>query len=160
MTTMPLARTRPSNVIYSYQSWQLAALLLLAALAGWMLAAQYTMAPVPDLHLSDQTRFEAATGLRVTQVMLTAPRNIVDVRYQVLDPDKVLVVHDDAQPPTIINEKTGAVLSIPTHQHHLTPREVGRIYRLHIINPDRIVKRGDRVSLVVGDMRLENLVVE
>ena len=143
--------------------WQRRVLALMPLLlAAWMAGTLWrSSAPgYPTAVLDNQARFEEVTGLRIVRVMLTAPRGIVDVRYQVLDPDKSLVIFDDDDPPVVINAITGVELNLPVEQHHFEQQEMARIYRLHILNPDRAVKRGERVSVRIGDVQVDNLIVE
>jgi hypothetical protein len=138
-----------------------AILVLLSLLAIWMAAAQ-TMAgsdqagPGPE-----QIAFEEKTGIRIVRVVLAAAGGVVDVHYQVLDPDKALIVHDQDRPRAVVQETSGARLAKPFHAHQSanTPR-AGHSYRLQVINSLGAVKVGDRVTIVAGDARLAHIVVE
>jgi hypothetical protein len=105
--------------------------------------------------------FEEETGIRIVRVAMTAAGGLADIHYQVLDPGKASVVHDKDRPPTLVHEKTGAVLNTPFHSH-VSDRElrVAVIYRLQLWNSGGALKRGDRVTVTVGEARLENIVVE
>ena len=93
--------------------------LLLAGLAAWMVAAQFTPRAVtaPDSRAQAQAAFEAETGIRVMRVVIVGGGGLVDLQYQVLDPDKSLAIHDDDNPPTLVDDASGNVVAIPFHEH-------------------------------------------
>lgn len=134
--------------------------LLLAGLAGWILVTQHAPALNHAKPLPDQTTFAAATGIRIVRVALTAGGGLADIHYQVLDPDKAIIVHDRQQPLTLIQEPSGTVLEIPFHGHGFRQLHTGVIYRLHLWNTNGALKRGDQVTIMVGDVSLEKVVVQ
>lgn len=132
---------------------------VLAGIAVWMLWSIYLEQPA-DSSLPDQAAFEDETGIRILRVVMIAAGGLVDLQYQVLDPDKSLVVHDDENPPTLINEEDGRVLNIPFHEHGFQELHTARTYRLHIMNADNVLQRGDTVTILIGDARLEHIAVQ
>lgn len=106
-----------------------------------------------------QAAFEEATGVRLVAIAVTAAGGMIHLRYQVLDPDKALIVHDDEQPPTIIDEATGRFRNRPQHEHHARELNMGVTYNLLLANSGGLIKRGALVSLVIGDARLEHITV-
>ena len=82
---------------------------------------------------------------------------MLDLRYRVLDPDKALAVHDDENPPTIIDEDSGTSLSRPWHEHGDAAMRTGVVYHELLMNSDGAVRRGDRVTLKIGASRLEDV---
>jgi hypothetical protein len=144
--------------------WQAVALagglILLLGLAGWMIVSQMVGDIAQDRQQQAQALFEAETGIRVVRLAYTAMGGMVDLQYQAVDPDKALVIHDDDNPPMLVNQKTGSLISRPQHGHGFKELRVGILYHLLIVNEGSVLERGDRVTLVLGEWRLEDLVVE
>ena len=148
-------------------SWQglalVAGCLLLVSLAVWMVVAQYTHGGSgrQDAAGAPKVTFEEATGVRLLWVAVTAGGGMIDLRYQVLDPDKALIVHDQKRPPKIIDEATGRTISRPwmAHGHKRRLRMAASYYQL-LMNSGRIIKRGSPVTVVIGEARLEHIVVQ
>jgi hypothetical protein len=104
-------------------------------------------------------------GVEVTGVRLSAAGRILDVRYRVLDPQKALPILDPRQKPSLIDQASGLTLSVPVmpkvgalRQKTIKP-EAGRVYFILFGNPN-VVKEGSKVTLVIGDVKVENLTVE
>lgn len=134
--------------------------LLCLGLVGWMVAAQLSSKMAQGQPGPDQTVFEGKTGIRIVRVALTAADGLADLHYQVLDPDKALIVHDRDQPPTLVHEKTGAVLNTPFHGHGFHTLKAGVTYRLQLWNSGGVLQRGDRITVQMGDAHLNRVFVE
>jgi len=140
--------------------------LLLAGVAVWMLSSQVSLAPLVksdqgQLDGISQTAFIAETGVQVLRITFTAGGGMLDLRYQVVDPDKAVILHDVDTPPILINEDTGQVLDRPFHEHSSdTVMRTGLTYNELIVNERRIIKPGNRMTLIVGDVRLEHIPVQ
>jgi len=135
-------------------------LLLLLALAVWMVASQV----VGNLTQSRQEKaiaaFEEETGIRVLRIVLTAGGGIVDFQFQVVDPDKALIVHDVENPPMMIDEKHNLILANPFHEHADRELHTAVTYHQMIMNGGGLLERGSKITLIVGDSKLENLTVQ
>lgn len=137
-----------------------AGVLLLIALATWMIAAQFMSTSTPQ-QPDAQRVFEEKTGIRLTRIVLAAAGGVVDVHYQVLDPDKALAMHDRDRPPRVLHEASSQVLDKPFHSHVTTDRpRIGGAYRLQLLNARGMVHLGDKITLIVGDAHLEHVIVE
>lgn len=137
-----------------------ALLLLVAGCVIWLLVAQTGWRPDRGQPLPDQTIFTSQTGIRLVRVALTAGGGLVDIHYQVLDPDKAVIVHDRERPPTLLQPRSGVVLNTPFHGHGSRPLNMGVVYRLHLWNTGSALQRGDRVTVTIGDARLDNVLVQ
>ena len=91
---------------------------------------------------------------------------MVDFRYKVLDPEKAELLLKPENKPTLIDQATGAKLLVPTtpkigalRQHTRRPI-AGKVYFMLFANTRKHVRSGDRVTIVAGDFRVENLIVE
>lgn len=135
---------------------------LLATLALWMILSQYSEGKPGQSPIGiPQTAFEDETGVRVIRVALTAGGGMLDLRYQIVDPDKAVIVHDEENPPTIVDEVTGQAISRPwmDHSHDRELHHAVSYYEL-IMNVGGMIKRGSKVTIIIGDSRLEHVVVQ
>jgi hypothetical protein len=113
--------------------------------------------PPPVLSIA---AFEETTGVRVTQVAVTGGGGLVDLRFQVLDPDKAGAVHSPETPPMLIHEPTGFQVSHLVMNHsHKGPFKAGVTYYLIFYNSGDVVLRGDTVTVQLGEARLAHVPV-
>lgn len=100
------------------------------------------------------------SGVRVVRVAATGGGGLLDLRYQVVDPGRAAGLHDPDTPPALVDERTGLVIHqlLMGHEHHGTLK-AGVSYYLVFTNPGNIVRRGDQVSVVLGDARLGHVPV-
>ncbi len=141
------------------------AFILFAGVVAWMLWSQFSwqlasLGRVKTVAEIDQTAFTEETGVKVTLVAVTASGGMIDLRFQVADPDKAIIVHDDERPPTIIDERTGKVITRPWHEHGDTDFHSAIIYYVLLMNPDGIIEPGSIVTIQIGDMTLEHVRVQ
>lgn len=104
---------------------------------------------------------EEQWGIRISQLTVDADGGLVDLRYQIIDPNKALpIVEDPTKRPEIIAEDNGidiksALLMPPKHD-----LVAGRTYFILYGNVRGAVKRGRPVTIVVGDHRIEHLIAQ
>jgi hypothetical protein len=104
-------------------------------------------------------------GVEVASIRLTAHKHMIDYRYRVLDPAKAGDLFKRQIKPQLIHQETGRVLAVPDTakvgplRNSNTPQE-GKIYWMFFGNAGNLVKSGDKVTVVIGDFRVEDLVVE
>jgi hypothetical protein len=105
---------------------------------------------------------EASYGIRIERVSLIGDGGIVELRYVLLDADKAGVLHATDQDftddfPHI--HANGVTIDEPTFHHHggdlVTGRELSILYG----NLDGAVHLGDRVTVTIGDERLDDIPV-
>jgi hypothetical protein len=108
---------------------------------------------------------EEQWGIKVVGIRLTARGYYLDFRYKVIDPDKALPLLDRSAKPYIIDEATGAKSAVPevpkvgSLKARGTPK-ADHEYFMFFGTINGLIKKGSRVTVVVGDFRAENLVVE
>ena len=90
---------------------------------------------------------------------------MLDFRYRVLDPEKALPLFDRKIKPHLVDEATGAVFAVPEPPKVGALRSTrkpqpGKNYFVMFANPGGYVKKNSKVSVVIGDFRAENLVVQ
>jgi hypothetical protein len=101
------------------------------------------------------------TGVKIVQVAVTGDGGLLDLRFQVLDPDKAAALHDLATPPAIVGQATGIVAKDLFMGHsHSGSYKVAVTYYMVFVNPGNLIHRGDRVSVLLGDAQVQNLRVE
>lgn len=114
----------------------------------------------------DQTTAAEKLGIKPVAIRLTAGGNMVDFRYSVFEPSKSLPMFDRKIRTYLVNEATGDKFAVPTNSKigplRSSSREpvAGKEYFIFFVNPGRPLKRGDKVAVVVGDMKIENLTLE
>jgi hypothetical protein len=137
---------------------------VLALAAGC--AAPGSPPPVVPPPPSGRSAVEERIGIRVVAIRSSADGFMLDFRYRVVEPDRALLVMDRSIKPYVIDEASGARFVIPSSPKvgpmRQTTRypESGRVYWLLFANPARFIKPGNLVTVVIGDFRLEHLVVE
>ena len=101
---------------------------------------------------------EDAWGIRVSHVGVTADGGMIDLRFQVTDPDKAFaMLNDSTKLPVMIAEDSKAVVSAAaqmSHRHTLNP---GETYFLLYLNTNGVIRRGTPLTVVLGDLRLEHV---
>ncbi len=145
--------------------WLLVIPFISAILAVWLLPATelHQYLPWSRPKISEQARllFEEKTGVRITLVAVTSGGGMIDLRYQVIDPDKAVIVHDPANPLTVINEANGRELNVPWMNHvHNGQYQSGVTYYTLLMNPDGQIKPGSLVTVRIGGVSLEHWVVQ
>lgn len=110
---------------------------------------------------------EAGCGIRIEALRLSASGYVVDLRYRVVDLEKAAPILDGKQRPYLVDGR-GARLGVPTTPLLGSLRQTSRNGRVSLdhsyfilfANPARYLRAGDRVTLVVGETKLPDLVVE
>jgi hypothetical protein len=134
--------------------------LLLAALPSPYWAAETAPATTAPESL------ESKWGAAVSSTRLSAGGYMIDFRYKVLDPVKAAPLAKRENKAYLIDQATGAKFLVPTTPKvgalRQNPRqlEAGKIYFMFFANPGNYLKAGSKVTVVIGDYRVENLVVE
>lgn len=109
--------------------------------------------------------YQGAWGVDSLTVKLAESGELVRFSYRIVDTEKAAPLNDKKNEPSLIDPQAGVSLVIPTVQNvgmlrqTATPEE-GKSYWMAFSNKGRPVKRGDRVTVVIGHFRAEGLVVE
>lgn len=104
-------------------------------------------------------------GVEVLGVRAVSSGLMLRFSYRVLDANKANVLNDKKFTPYLIQEKTGVRLEVPTLEkvgqlrQTATPRG-GREYWMVFGNANKLVSPGNRVDVVIGNFRVDGLVVE
>lgn len=85
--------------------------------------------------------------------------------YRVVDANKARVLNDKKNTPYLIDERTGIKMEVPTMEkvgqlRQVATPEEGRQYWMVFSNRGLSVRPGNRVDIVIGNFRVNGLVVE
>ncbi len=113
-----------------------------------------------------ETSPEDQSGIQVVSLRTTAAGHFVDFRYRVTDAEKAAAVFDRQNKAYIVDQATGARVGVPRMAKVGPLRQTNfkadpnKVYFIMFDNPAGLLKSGSKVTLEVGDYRLENLTVE
>ncbi len=107
-------------------------------------------------------------GVEVIGINLTSAGYMLDFRFRVVDADKALPLFDHRIKPYVVADKSDIKLPVPMAPKVGAFRPTNRgknikadkTYYMVFGNPDSYVKPGEKVSVVIGDFRAENLTVQ
>jgi hypothetical protein len=90
---------------------------------------------------------------------------ILPFTYRVLDPYKAKMMNDKKLVPTLIDPERGVKLEVPSLEQvgplrQSSAPEAGKAYWVAFSNTGRSVKRGDHVTVVIGNFRAQGLNVD
>ncbi|NEX18951.1 hypothetical protein G3480_01235 [Thiorhodococcus mannitoliphagus] len=107
-------------------------------------------------------------GVEVIRMDYTADGYWLGLRFRVTDADKALPLFDSRIKPYVQSEKSGVKLGVPSGAKvgalRTTNRQGniknGKVYNIMFSNPGTQVKPGDRVAVVIGDFKVDQLTVK
>jgi hypothetical protein len=105
-------------------------------------------------------------GIQVSGIRLSAAGYMLDFRYRVLDAGKAAPVLSRRVKPYLVVDANGAKLNVPNTPKLGLLRQVAsganpdRTHFMLFANPGQMVQAGSKVTLVMGDMKVENIVVQ
>ena len=108
---------------------------------------------------------EEKWGIKIQSVKATAEGFMLDFRYRIIDPEKSKMLLDRNAKPYLLNQATGEKMPVVRSRfgpiRHTTAKPtVDRNYSILFSNMNKSVKKGDKVTIVIGEFKAENLVVE
>lgn len=122
---------------------------------------------VEPAHEAPSNAAENMLGIRMEGLRLSAAGYILDFRYRVIDPAKAAPLLNRKIRPYLLDEASGAQLGVPDTAKLGQLRTTGRNkvlpeqdYFILFANPGRFVQSGNKMTLVMGDLRIRNLTVE
>jgi len=126
-------------------------------------------APYATVDLTPEEVKELADkwGVELLGMRLTTAGYMLDFRFRVMDADKALPLFDHRIKPHIVAERSNIKLPVPmsTKVGAFRPTNRGKnikadkTYYMIFGNPDRHVKVGEKVTVVIGDFKVEHLMV-
>jgi hypothetical protein len=116
--------------------------------------------------ISASTAAEEQWGIEVQQISLSAEGYMLDFRYLVTEPQLAKQVTTRQAQCYVIDQKSGTRMLVPTPPkvgslRQKTPEPVeGKIYYIMFANPGRRVRHGDKVTVVIDDLEIPELIVQ
>ena len=107
---------------------------------------------------------EEKWGVKVLSIRLTAAGKMLDYRFRVADPEKAVALMQRGDKAYLIDQATGKTMPVPRtkigplRQTGSKPK-LGAVYPIVFMNLGGVVKPGSKVTVVLGDFRVENLIV-
>jgi len=114
---------------------------------------------------SAENFYKSVWGVDKLEVRETASGVLLRFSYRVTDASRAQLLNDKKATPYLIDQKTGAVLQVPTMPKVGMLRQTGDpvnglSYWMVFSNKGNFVKPGSRVDVVIGNFRAQGLVVE
>jgi hypothetical protein len=111
----------------------------------------------------EASKIEDVWGIQIVGIRQTAAGHMLDFRYRVVDAGKAAPLFVRQIQPYLIDESSGKSLTVPNMAKVGPLRSSnkplqGRTYWMFFGNPG-LVKAGSKVSVVIGDFRVQNLTV-
>jgi hypothetical protein len=109
--------------------------------------------------------YKVVWGIDSLSVKWAESGELIRFSWRVLDPERAKVLNDRKIEPSLIDQRAGVSLVVPTMEkvgqlRQSQPPEAGKSYWMAFSNKGRVIRRGDRVDVVIGPFRAENLVVD
>jgi len=104
-------------------------------------------------------------GVESLSIKAVESGEMIRFSYHVIDADKAKTLNDKNLEPSLIDPEKGVKLVVPALEQvgllrqMSTPVE-GKSYWMAFSNSGRLVRRGDRVNIVIGQFHADNLTVE
>jgi hypothetical protein len=109
--------------------------------------------------------YQVRWGVDSLGVKMVESGQMIRFSYRIIDPEKAKEVNDKKQTPALVDERARVSLVVPQMEkvgqlrQSSTP-EAGKSYWMVFSNKGNFVKRGDRVSVIIGKFRVDNLLVQ
>ncbi|HEY6872686.1 MAG TPA: hypothetical protein VI298_08180 [Geobacteraceae bacterium] len=115
---------------------------------------------------SDEADGPQKLGVKPVAIRLTAAGQMIDFRYRVVDPKKSLPLFSRQTKTYLVEQASGNTFAVPADTKlgplRSSSREplAGKEYFIIFANPGGQLQRGSRVTVAVGDVKIENLTIE
>lgn len=139
------------------------------ATSGWQLPEMPDASQFAEVNLTAEQveTLREQWGVEILGIRLASGDYMMDFRFRVLDVDKALTLFDHQIKPHLIVDRTNIKLPVPMAAKVGAFRPTNRgqnikpdkNYYMIFGNPDRHVKAGETVTIVVGDFRVDHLLV-
>ncbi len=120
---------------------------------------------VTELPRQAQMYYAGVWGIDSLKVKYTESGEMIRFSWRVLEPAKAALLNDKKAEPSLIDPQAGVQLVVPQMEKVGKLRQsstpvAGQSYWMAFSNKGRLVKRGDRVMVVIGQFRADWLLVE
>lgn len=109
---------------------------------------------------------QKASGIKVERISYAVGGMKLDVRYRVTDVKKAQQTFTNKTPLALIDQASGRVLGVPNMpkvgklRQVPNQNETWRVYWIMFDNPGALVRKGGKVTLAIGDVKIKDIVVE
>lgn len=118
-------------------------------------------------HVSGDRMVESL-GVNIHGLVLSSAGYMIDLRYRIVDAEKAAPLMDKKIKPYLLVQATGARLDIPDTPKVGMLRQLPRNdsakmnhdYFIMFTNAGHRLTSGDRVDMVIGETRIENLIIK
>jgi len=117
---------------------------------------------------AERSAVETTYGIRIEGLRLTAAGSMLDLRYRVLDAQKAAPLLNGKIQPYLLDEARSAKLGVPdtpvlgrirqTSRNNVIHTD--RTYFVMFGNPGKALQSGDKVALLLGQVRITDLTVQ
>jgi hypothetical protein len=130
--------------------------------AGAELASQLRSG---DWHAREGMYFQRNWGVEIVGLRRVASGYMLRLDLRVVDPEKARPLFDQKVRPYVIDEVSGARLAVPAMENVGELRQTAkptadRTYFMIFGNPEKIVKPGGLVTIVIGNFRVDGYTVD
>jgi hypothetical protein len=121
---------------------------------------------LPDRFAGQAGRYyRLVWGVDTLSVKLAESGEIIRFSWRVVDADRAKPLSEKLSTPSLVDPQAGVSLVVPSMEQigqlrQTSTPEDGKTYWMAFSNKGRLVKRGDRVDIVVGQFRASGLVVD
>jgi hypothetical protein len=126
-----------------------------------------TTSPYHGMMLSDKATkyYPVAWGVDHLRVIYTSSGNLIRFSYRVVEPKLAKALGDHESTPYLFAPRTHAMLQVPTMEkigqlRQLGASEANKDYWMAFSNRGDLVRRGDRVNVIIGKFHADGLLVE
>ncbi len=142
-------------------------------------------APLPPVAAIDSSALETQWGIQVSSVGLLLDNAAVCFNYKVITPDKATLLSDESTPAFLVDQASGTKIplrvaapegAVPAHSRARSAAAMsqrpgafpparnklfsGQAYSVLVPNPDRVLRSGSKVAVVIGDVQVDGLTVQ
>lgn len=119
-----------------------------------------------EISADDHQNLEDQWGVKVVSVRLTAANNLINMKYRMIDADKVYSMVKLKDKPYLVHQDSGRRFTVPR-----LPKVGSLASNYRKAGPDRTlftmftnvgqtIKRGDKITIVMGKIRIKDVVME
>ncbi len=114
----------------------------------------------------DQLSFEEKWGIKVLGIRTTAAGFMLNFRYKIVNAEKVAAFMGPRTKPYLIHQATGYIFKVPQMAkvgalyQRMNKAYPDRIYFALFDNPNMLAQPGSKVTVVIGDCKIKDLVVQ
>jgi hypothetical protein len=106
-------------------------------------------------------------GVKAVSLRESAGGYMLDFRYKVVDVEKAKALFRAGVKPRLVDEKAGWALNVPDDTKlgslRSSPRsapENGKQYYVLFGNSEKVIKKGSKVAVSIGDCTFRNVIVQ